>query len=154
MTVRTAVEQDLQQVVSLYQSFFPAHNIFRKEESEILTYLQEKMKKDTLLVYEEKHIIKAALFLVLKTKTEDHALWKLRHFAFDTLQEASILIQEAEKRISASSGSAKVEVTLAEDEEGLQFYEKQGYKREGRLSDHYRKGEFCVVLGKNFPSNG
>ena len=46
-------------------------------------------------------------------------------------------------------GPGPIEVHAAEGELNIsKFYENLGYKLEGKLKSHYRKGETCFVLGK------
>lgn len=147
MAVRNVQESDFELLASLYRSFFKVHDIF--QEGNIVEYLKEKSEKDDLLVYDQDGIVKGALFLVCLSKG-DHSRWKFRHFAFETEEIGTRLLEEAEKRVKESSKTAKIELTIAETEEGKEFYLKNGYKEEGKLENHYRFGESCFVLGKSF----
>ncbi|MAG72735.1 hypothetical protein CL620_00335 [archaeon] len=149
MSVRRGKEEDVQQLVSLYTAFFEEHNHFNKSHDQIVMYLKEKMQEHDLYVSEKDGVLKGALFLILKSRGE-HAHWKLRHFAFDSLEAAEELLVEVEKRVQEESATAKIELTIAENEEGMPFYEEHGYKREAVLANHYRWGEACYVYGKSF----
>lgn len=150
MTIRTAAEEDYEQIASLYSNFFTTHNIFQKVTELVVKYIKEEAEKHELLVYEEGGLIKGALFLVGLRIEKGHKRWKFRHFAFETEKVAKELLAEAEKKIKESSRTAKVELTIAESEEGIEFYKQNGYLQEGMLKNHYRWGESCFVLGKSF----
>lgn len=149
MVIRTAVEGDYSKISKLFIDFFPIHNIFLRNVEEVVKYVREETKKYDLLVFEEKGI-KAVLFLVNFSKNEDgsHKLWKFRHFAFTSEDYASKLLKEAEKRIKDNSKTAKIELTIAENEKDVEFYKKNGYVQEAVLKNHYRFGETCFVFGK------
>ena len=150
MVIRTVQENDYGKLAGLYASFFKTHNIFQQEQAKVVAYLQEQ--KHELLVYEENGEIKGALFLVLLGQNVDgtHKLWKFRHFAFTSADIAGQLLAEAEKKVQESSKNAKIELTIAESEEGIEFYKANGYGQEGILKNHYRWGEICYILSKSF----
>ena len=156
MTIRSVSKKlfhndDYLQLTELYRSFFSTHNIFQKENKEIIKYLQEQAKENELILAEEESKIVGALFLVLEGKNIDgtHQRWKFRHFAFQSEKAAEELLLEAEKRVQNNSSTAKIELTIAENEKGQKFYLNNGYKKEGVLKNHYRWGESCFVLGKS-----
>ena len=153
MTIRKVQQNDYDKLVLLYRSFFKTHNIFQKSAAEIKNYLKAQAKENKLIVYEDKGIINGALYLVSFGQNADgsHKLWKFRHFAFKTDSIASKLLAEAEKMISKESLTSKIELTIAESEPGRDFYKANGYVQEASLSNHYRWGETCYVLGKSFP---
>lgn len=152
MPIRTVQNSDYKKLVPLYSAFFKTHNIFQQSSKKVIAYLKEQAQKDELLVYEDKNAIKGALFLAQTGKNMNgtHTVWKLRHFAFGNNEIGTQLLQEAEKRIQKASKTAKVELTIAETEKGINFYQKNGYKQEGILRNHYRYGEKCYILGKSF----
>ena len=147
MTIRESKEQDYEQVAELYKTFFTEHNIFQKEKDEIVTYLKDQ--QDIFLVNEKEGKIVGAGVLVLQKEEGTHKRWKLRHFAF-TDDNGKELLMEAEKRVHKSSTTAKIELTIAETEISLEFYKQNGYEQEGALTNHYRWGETCFLLGKSF----
>lgn len=151
MGVRTYQEKDLELVTKLYKSYFQTHTLFEQPAEKVLLYLQEQVKKHPLLVFEEEGII-GAVFLVTKNTSGTHKLWKLRHFAFTKAYVGEQLLQEAEKRIQKASKTAKVELSIAESEEGIDFLKMKGYEQEGLLKNHYRWGERCYILSKSFSS--
>lgn len=154
MELRVGTRDDLTQCVSLFCSFFETHNRFGHGEDGVLEYLEGKFERDLLLVCEIDGLIKGALFLVNFGSSHDgsHKLWKFRHFAFESREIAHSLLEFAEGRVRGESTTAKIELTIAESEEGLDFYKQQGYVQEAALKDHYRWGEVCYVLGKSFGS--
>lgn len=149
--IRKIQEADYQQVADLYKEFFPTHNIFQEDKDIVTAYIRkESLEREDFLVYEEDGMIKGALILVLLEKSYDHTRWRFRHFAFTSEEAAEKLLQEAEKRVKESSKTAKVELTIAESEKGMEFYKKNGYEQEAALKNHYRWGETCFILGKSF----
>jgi ribosomal protein S18 acetylase RimI-like enzyme len=152
MTIRNVQEADYGNLVRLYKSFFKTHNIFQQPDDKIMSYLKEQSQKNDLIVYDENGSLKGALYLVNFGQNADgsHKLWKFRHFAFENEMIASQLLDEAEKRIKDASQTSKVELTIAETEEGIEFYKSKGYEQEGALSNHYRWGETCYILSKSF----
>ncbi len=152
MTTRIIKETDYQGLVKLYKSFFGTHNIFQQDESKVIIYLKEQARDNEFIVYEEKNVLKGALIIVKTGQNSDatHKIWKYRHFAFESEKIAALLLKEAEKYISKQSKTAKVELTIAENEKGIDFYKENGYKQEAALSNHYRWGETCYILSKSF----
>ena len=150
MTIREAKEKDFENLIKLFRNFFPTHNIFQKSNEEILPYLKEQSKENKLIILEEKSI-RAALFLVNFGQNSEgsHKLWKFRHFAFGSEEEASKLLEESEKVVKNSSKTSKIELTIAKNEKGMEFYKSRGYKQEGKLENHYRLGETCFILSKS-----
>ena len=152
MTIREYQEQDLEQVTMLFRSYFKTHTLFEQPEDKVLAYLKEQVQKHPLLVYDEDGI-QGALFLVTKNTHGDHKLWKFRHFAFTKANIGSVLLEEAEKRVQEASKTAKVELSIAETEDGINFFKMRGYEQEGALKNHYRWGEICYGLSKSFSSS-
>mgnify|MGYP001618150650 CR=1 FL=1 len=152
MVIRNVKDEDFEKLVGLYKSFFTTHNRFQQADNEIVEYLKEQSQENDLIVYDEDGSLKGALYLVNSGQNTDgsHKLWKFRHFAFKSEDIASQLLVEAEKRVKESSDTSKIELTIAETEEGIDFYKSKGYKQEGALSNHYRWGEICYILSKSF----
>ncbi len=150
MVIRRVDEKDFKKLVSLFKAFFKTHNRFQQSEEKIIFYLKEQAAESELLICEEKNSIRGAVFLVNFGQNIDgtHKLWKWRHFAFEDEEAAALLLKEAEKRIKSFSQTAKIELTLAETERGIDFYKANGYVQEGALTNHYRWGETCFVLSK------
>lgn len=152
MAIRGIKEEDFKKLVRLYKLFFNTHNIFQKTEEEVITYLKNQSEENALIVYDANNSIIGALFLVNFGQNDNgsHKLWKLRHFAFESLTIAQQLLEEAEKIIKSSSQTSKIELTIAETEKYLDFYKSNNYNVEGTLSNHYRFGETCFILSKSF----
>lgn len=131
------------------KSYFSTHNIFSKNEGEILSYL-DSVEHDYLIL-EEAGEITGFTFLVNFGQNADgpDKLWKFRHFAFASEQAGAELLKQAEEKVSKLSDTAKIELTIAEREKEISFYESNGYKEEAELSNHYRFGETCFIFGKS-----
>ncbi len=152
MAIRKGKVSDYYELVNLYRSFFKTHNIFQQSDKKIISYLKEQSKENELLVYDEKGSILGALYPVNLGQNADgtHKLWKFRHFAFYSDDIAEKLLEEAEKKVRKSSKTSKIELTIAETEQGIGFYKAHGYKKEAALRNHYRWGETCFTLSKSF----
>src|SRR3989338_11384201 len=152
MVLKQVQEKDYIHLVKLYKSFFRIHNIFSGNKNVILKYLKEQAQKNELIVFEEKSSISGALYLVNFGQNDDgsHKLWKFRHFAFDSNNIALKMLNEAEKRVKRASKTSKIELTIAENEVGIEFYKNNGYRIEGQLTHHYRYVETCYILAKGF----
>lgn len=150
MAIQNIQSKDYGKLVKLYKSFFKTHNIFQQPDQKVANYLK-KQEKD-LIVYYDNGSLRGALFLVNSGQNADgsHKIWKFRHFAFENEEIASELLGEAEKRVRKASQTSKIELNLAETEQGINFYKSKGYKQEGTLSNHYRWGETCFILSKSF----
>ena len=149
MGVRNVQEGDYGVLVTLYKSFFKTHNIFQQPDKTIMEYLKQQSKENELIVYDDNESLKGALYLVNLSQNSSHVLWKFKHVAFESETIASALLEEAEKRVKGTSTSVKIELTIAESEDGIDFYKSNGYVQEGALSNHYRKGETCFILSKS-----
>jgi hypothetical protein len=152
MTIRNVQDEDFEKLVRLYKSFFSMHNRFQQSDDEITAYLKEQSQENNLIVYDEDDSLKGALYLVNFGQNVDgsHKLWKFRHFAYESEDIASQLLDDAEIRVKKSSETSKIELTIGETEESIDFYKSKGYEQEGALSNHYRWGETCFVISKSF----
>lgn len=141
-------EQDYKKLVTLFKEFFPTHNIFSQSDDRVIAYLKDHASQHEFVVDSE---LRSAMFLVMKGESADksHKIWKFRHFAFEDEDIAKDMLEEAERIISEKSETAKIELTIAETEEGKEFYLENGYSQEGELENHYRFGESCYILGKS-----
>lgn len=149
--IRKATEKDIKKVAKLCKEFFKTHNIFQQIDKKVAEHLKKESKKNILLVLEEKKDIKAAMLLVQTGQNSDdtHKIYKFRHFAFTSESYAKELLEYVYEKIKKSSTTAKIELTLAEGEKGIEFYKKQGYEKEADLKNHYRWGETCYVYSKS-----
>lgn len=149
MEVRQAKKEDLKGLIEVYKEVFTVHNIFTKSEEEVLKYWEAVKAEpdDFVVVIEDGKIVAGCL--VLMRSFEGHTLARIKHLAVAEKHKAKgigrALIEKAEDII----GTAKIEIHVGENEKiVIPFYKKMGYKEEGVLSDHFRKGENCYVLGK------
>ena len=146
--IRKAKEQDLKQLSRMYKSVFKVHNIFTKSEKEIEEYLKPLIS-DTIVAEEDGKIVGG--LVIFRKQYGDWNLFNFKHVGVANEYQGkgigSQLLKEAEKICK----KGKVELRVAEgvSEIGtIAFYEKNGYKKEGELESHYRKGAKCFVMGK------
>ncbi len=152
MIIRLVKDSDYQKLAELYRTFFSTHNIFQQSADFVINYLIDQAKKSPLLVAEEHSNLVGAVVIYQFGQNTDgsHKLWKFRHFAFLSEDAGTKLLQAAEDHVKKLSKTLKIELTIAETEEGKAFYLKHGYIEEGVLKDHYRPRENCYILGKSF----
>ena len=156
MHISKAHPSQIPKIIKLFQSFYLRHNIFQQKPEIISKYLIKQAQLYPLLIVEEivtkdTKKIAAVTFIVKTGESEDqtHFRWKLQHFAFTNINAAQALIEESESYIKKQSITSKIELTIAESESNLHFYESQKYDKEATLRNHYRWGETCFVLGKS-----
>ena len=154
MEIRTAESKDYVEIAKLSKYFFPVHNIFQKTSKEVMKYLGSESMKSKLIICTKDDKVLAACFIVTTDKNFDgtHMRWKLMHFCYYHESAAILLLRESEKIIKKSSKTAKIALTIAENEKALIFFKKEGYIQEGELKNHYRHGETSYILGKTFNS--
>jgi len=145
MEIRKAAKEDLTDLAGIYKSAFEKHLIFEKDEQEVIDYLTPKL--NNMIVAVDGRVIGGC---IIKTEIENpsHKLSRIQHLAvapeMQSMGVGTELVKEAEKII----GRGKIEVRVAEGE-AIEFYRKLGYTQEGALTNHYRKNETVLVLGKN-----
>jgi len=149
MHVRKAGTEDYEPIIKLTKEFFTIHNIFKKDGEKIVSYIENESRKNTLLVCDDNAEITGVTFLISDNNMgEPHRKWKLKHFAYKTKEAGKYLLEGAEDFIKKISKTSKIEVTIAENEESLNFFKEQGYEEEGKLKNHYRLDETAYILGK------
>jgi ribosomal protein S18 acetylase RimI-like enzyme len=147
--IRQGKKEDLPQLIKVYKEAFKIHNIFKKSEKEIIKHWESsKVEPDDFVVALKDGKVVAGC-LVTMQYVESHTLARIKHIAvaeaFRGKGIGRAIMEKAEEII----GTGKIEIHVAENEKiALPFYKKLGYKQEGILSDHYRKGESCYLLGK------
>ena len=147
MKIKKIKKQDLGQLIAIWKEVFPTHNVFNKTEEEILKYLK-KAKGKVLAAYENDKIVGGCV-LFAYPQIEEHTLARIKHMGvakeFQGKDTGSALLKKCEKLVK----KGKIEIHVAENEkDALEFYEKNGYEKEGELKSHYRPNEACYVLGK------
>lgn len=155
MSIRKAREKEFPAIADICTSFFKVHNIFQQQRKRVISYLKEQAKENSLFVSEQGGSING--FLILVNTGSDilkkHKIWKFRHFVYNSEKTALELLTYAENQIKKSSATAKIELTIAENEPGIAFYKARGYTQEAALQNHYRWGETCFILSKSFHKN-
>ncbi len=149
MNIRKANEKDLNSLIKMYKEVFPVHNVFELPENKIYKYLKAFL--GNLIVAEEDGKIVGGLVITSK-KYPGWSLFNFKHIAvvkdYQSKGVGSALLKEAEK----IAGKGKIEIRVAEGVSeapwAVDFYEKNGYEKEGELKHHYRKGETCFIMGK------
>lgn len=145
--IREAKPEELRDLASVYRREYNPHNIFQGPEEDVLDYLS---KLDVVyLVCVEQDKVVGGVAIVEKKEAPQHSVFRFKHFAvlkeFHDKEVPAVLLEAAEKTI----GKGKIEMHIAESETpDIEFYMAQGYAIEGELSNHYRMGEKCYVLGK------
>lgn len=155
MTIRQASKSDYVGLNALFKEFFVAHNRFSQNDKEVIEYLKSQAENNQLIVHETNNKLDGAMFIV-KTDQNDtgtHTKWKFRHFAYKNHTVGKELLVYAEEFVKKSSDTSKIELTIAETEEDIDFLKKNDYEEEGALKHHYRWDETCYVLSKWFSND-
>lgn len=152
MEITKSIKEELKELVPIYKSAFKVHNIFTKNNSEILKYLEGQAKQNVFLIAKDEKILGGLLLKKIRT-VKTHSLWKINHLAVSVDARDNgvgvALMKEAEKRVKTESETAKIEIYVAYNEKvTLPFYKKLGFIEEGELMSHYRYNESVFVLGK------
>ena len=152
MEIRKAEKQELKELIPIYKDVFKKHNIFKKPDQEVQKYLEAA--KGIFLVAVEYEKIVGGLLIVIELSNPRHKRTRFKHIAvaegYRDKGIGSALLKAAEKL----TRTGKVEIHLSENEkDALNYYKKNGYKIEGKLSSHYRLGEICYILGKEVEQN-
>ncbi|MFC1697433.1 GNAT family N-acetyltransferase [Nanoarchaeota archaeon] len=158
-------KEQLKELIPIYKETFKVHNIFEQEDNKILEYLEYTLEKTTkndgciFGAIVDNKIVGALILSKFQTGKDNHSLWKFRHVAIKEDQQGkgvgSLLIAEAEKELqnliqNNKIKTAKIEITVSENEvRAVEFYEKNGFKVEGSLTNHYRWNETTFLLGKS-----
>jgi len=145
--IRKVQDTDYEQIVSLLQTHYPTHNRFSNSTPhEIIGYLLTI--KDESYVYVTDEQIVGYAILVQNKQNSTHSIFKYRHLAFTTETVGQELVAYCETQAMEFSETAKIELTIAENETDIQLYENMGYEKEATLSNHYRMDEDCYVYSK------
>jgi ribosomal protein S18 acetylase RimI-like enzyme len=148
--IREARKDELSGLIPIYAEAFDKHGIFKRPAEQVLEYL-ENVTGDFIIAFDENdNRIIGGLLLVIRKPDTGHRLANIKHFAVakEFIGEGigKGLLREAERRV----GEGKIEIHAStEENDAIGFYKHMGFVEEGRLSDHYRKGETCVILGKS-----
>ena len=145
--IKKIKKQDLGQLIAIWKEVFSVHNVFSKTEDEIRKYLK-RAKGKILAAYDGDKVIGGCL-LVVYSQTPEHSLARIKHIGvakeFQGKDIGSALLKKCERIVR----KGKIELHVSENErDTIEFYEKNGYEKEGELKSHYRPGEVCYVLGK------
>lgn len=163
ISIRKATVNELVSLVPIYQSIFTKHTIFQQSSKDILQYLRKTSSQYArggggyLLAIVGKKIV-GGILVRKEAEIYPHSVWKLNHLAvLSPYQRKGIgtaLLQEAEKIILATLqkrklSTAKIEIGVAQNEQdAVAFYQRQGFRVEGKLQSHYRHNEMVYVMGK------
>lgn len=150
--IRQANERDFEAIITLCKSFFRIHNLFYQNQKKVIAYLKKQVEENQMFLCEDNGKITGVLILV-KTGQDSagkHTVWKFRHFAYSSEKAATTLLAEAERKVQKASKTAKIELTIAENERGRDLFKANGYQQEGALRNHYRPGETCYIISKSF----
>jgi|SRR3989344_7146772 len=163
--IRSSDKDDYKAIAAVFKQAFLNIKLFQQDEKKIVSYLENC--DGTFYVAEEDEKIIGAMLLSAEN-LDNHILWRISHAAI--LPEwrgkglGVIMIEYIDEKIMSqikkgSFNSAKVEVHISENDKvfskksednDLQFWKGNGFRLEGKLNDHFKKGEMCYILGKSF----
>jgi|TARA_B100001964_G_scaffold214760_1_gene252590 ribosomal protein S18 acetylase RimI-like enzyme len=169
MTIDEATMKQLKELLPVYKKIFKTHNVFEKSDKQVLQYMQKLHKvqhaygggfavamiDDPILNIKNKVV--GGICVVFKDLSpKKHMRVALKHLAVDPKYvpldvERDLIKMCLDKMYFAIKNdrckSVKVEAHLAESEKTRKLFKKLGFKEEGKLKDHYRVGETCLILG-------
>jgi hypothetical protein len=150
MIIEKYKNTDLLPYIEICSREYRHHNVFSKKDREIISYLKKKdfrNKNAGLFIAKEAGAVTGGVLIEIKGKYESHARFRLNHLVGPKKELLDFSLKHIKRMIGREIRSAKVEVLMAETEDDTQFYVDSGFRREGNLNSHYRKGESVSVLG-------
>ena len=162
VSIEVPSKKDFPAMAQLYKAAFTTHELFQQAEKKVVQYL-ENVDGNFLVAREGDKGI-GALLWTMKI-TNGHALVRIRHFAVKPSEKGKgigiIMLEDIDKKMQELKkekvASIKIEAHVAETEkvfataqekDDLEFWQRNGFKIEGKLQDHYREGEICYIMGK------
>ncbi|MBU1976745.1 MAG: hypothetical protein KKA62_02190 [Nanoarchaeota archaeon] len=148
----------LKDLIPILKKEINPHNIFQKNEDEVLTYLLNIQKEHEFFIalINEKVIGGTVLEKKDESIRGDHKVWKLKHFALSEDIEKNTekeIISEIENRLKKKSKSLKIQVNLSEKEtRAIELFKRNNYKKEATLDNHYRINEKMFIYAKSINS--
>ena len=157
MKIGNGTPKQLPQIIHLFKNFFPRHNIFCKDNHSIAEYLTNLAQTHILITATNEDPdtmqveVLAATFIVKRDQSQEgkHMRWTFKHFAFSNQEAAKELLKHCEEYVNNQSLTTKIELSIAESESCLHFFKEQRYTQQAELTNHYRWGETCFILGKS-----
>lgn len=158
--IRTAADEDLNQLVHIYRASFEKHNIFQKVEESVKEYMESKQAQGReggggfFVAVEDSKVVGGILLEFVDVSRKAHARVKLKHLAVQSDYRKRGIGSELVQYVLDQIGqlmekglftSVKVQANTVDN---IDFYRKLGFKQEATLSDHYRLGEKCFIMGK------
>ena len=146
--------QLLKELIPICREEFGPHNIFSKDEDYIIDYLLNVQKEKEILVFLHGDKVIGGTVFEKKDESisEDHTVWKLKHFALSKGLPKDVergVMDEIEERLMKKSKSIKIQLNLSEKEErAIERFQRFGFTLEGTLKDHYRVGENMYIYSK------
>lgn len=152
-------EEDVEAFVGLCKEAYPKHNVFDKSLDKVKKYLKEQDEKNeefggVFFAYDDDEVVGGCLLRVAgRDVPGDHVRFKYNHVVAkdDEIKAEIVKFLDSKIKKNIEDGkfkTAKVEVSIAENESDEGFYSEHGFKPEGELMSHYRHGEKVTVMGK------
>ena len=165
MDIRPVDKSELGIIADLFQKTLGGQEVFQGEKKKIAKYLENV--DGTFYAVEDDDIIIGVVLITAKTYNQ-HTLWEIKHAAILPEHRGKgagiILLEYIDEKIrkqiaKGQCSSAKIELAITEkdsvftdknEKNDLGFWKRNGYKVEGTLADHFKKGEAVILLGKSF----
>jgi hypothetical protein len=145
MEIREAKPEELKTLASIYKQEHSGHALFQGEVSDIEDYLA-RLNVQYIILTEQNNVV-GGVAVLQQLQAKDHSVFMLKHFALlkEHADQAAFFMNSVETRLD----TGKIELHLSDkDTPDIEFFMQQGYEIEGTLSNHYKIGEKCYVLGK------
>jgi len=165
INIKVIAKDEYKEVAALLKTVFPQDELFKQGQKRTINYMENA--DGTFYVVEDNDIIVGAMLLSAK-KNKGFTLWTIQHAAILPNRRGTgigiILIQYVDQMIrtqikEGKFKSAKIEMKISgkdkifaekSEKNDVSFLKRNGFKIEGELKDHFKKGETCFILGKSF----
>ena len=139
----------LTQLVPIFKSAFKKHNIFERNEREVLNYLIQQQERNNIIAFSKSGLVIGAVIFENREETSKYERWSVRHFAcakdIDSRLKAECL-KLAITSLKQPNLLIKVELDEAETEkEWIEIYRSAGLKEESILPGLFRPDENVII---------
>jgi hypothetical protein len=133
---------------------FSDHNIFKRNQEDVIKYLLEEQKNNEIHVLIIDNQVMGGADVVKEEESITHKFvrWHIKHFALKegiNVTKALNFIKEIESRLSKERKKIKIHIDFAETEKFyIKLFRLNDYKREATLNDVYRPNEKVYIYSK------
>jgi ribosomal protein S18 acetylase RimI-like enzyme len=145
MEIREAKPDELNSLASIYKQEHSGHVLFQGNEKDIEDYL-ERLDMQYVVMLDQQDVV-GGVAVLQQLQAKNHSVFQLKHFAVlkEYVDKAQFFMNAMETRLD----TGKIELHLSDkDTPDIEFFMQLGFEIEGTLSNHYKIGEKCYIMGK------